>query len=467
MHALPEGTDARAVVLVEGMSDKVALETLARRRGRDLVAEGVVVLATGGIHAVGRFLDRFGPQGADARLAGLCDEGEESVLRRALDRAGLGSGLSRAELERLGFFVCVADLEDELVRAVGPEGVETVIADEGELAAFRTFQKQPAKRDLSREEQLWRFMWNRKIRYAPLLVEALDLDRVPRALDGVLAHLDETGAPRLRSAQNGRSEPAPVWCELTRGHAGRRTRPSSTTTSPSRSSASTTVGSSTPARCGASATARSAVARRWRNEPSKRDCFRAGSSRVPRERAFARERAVVAARDPREAHGRTEIHQRLCRGTREAMPGASLDAVDVDVAREDVLVEGEVRDGRGRVRADAGKLCEVVGPALGGDPRRGAVERDGATVVAETLPFDDHVGGARGREGGGRRPPGQPALVARHDALHLRLLEHHLGDEDRVRVARPPPREVAPDGAVPREQLLLHAPSVVRRPSRL
>lgn len=193
MHALPEGTDARAVVLVEGMSDKVALETLARRKGHDLVAEGVAVLATGGIHAVGRFLDRFGPQGADARLAGLCDECEESVLRRALDRAGLGSGLSRAELERLGFFVCVADLEDELVRAVGPDGVETVIADEGELAAFRTFQKQPAKRDLSREEQLWRFMWNRKIRYAPLLVEALDLDRVPRALDGVLAHLDETG----------------------------------------------------------------------------------------------------------------------------------------------------------------------------------------------------------------------------------------------------------------------------------
>ena len=172
MSALPEGTDARAVVLVEGTSDKVALETLARRSGRDLVAEGVVVLATGGIHAVGRFLDCFGPQGADARLAGLCDAGEEAVLRNALERAGLGPVLSRAELERLGFFVCMADLEDELVRAVGPEGVETVIADEGEL---------------------WRFMWNRKIRYAPLLVEALDLDRVPRALDGVLAHLDGTG----------------------------------------------------------------------------------------------------------------------------------------------------------------------------------------------------------------------------------------------------------------------------------
>ena len=31
-------------------------------------------------------------------------------------------------------------------------------------------------------------MWNRKIRYATLLVDALDLERVPRPLDGVLAH---------------------------------------------------------------------------------------------------------------------------------------------------------------------------------------------------------------------------------------------------------------------------------------
>lgn len=88
-----------------------------------------------------------------------------------------------------GFFVCAADLEDELVRALGPDRVEQVIADQGELTSFRTFQKQPAKRELGREEHLWRFMWNRKLRYAALLVEALDLDRVPRALDGVLAHV--------------------------------------------------------------------------------------------------------------------------------------------------------------------------------------------------------------------------------------------------------------------------------------
>jgi len=39
------------------------------------------------------------------------------------------------------------------------------------------------------DEQLYGFMWNRKQRYAVVLVEALDLDRVPRPLDRVLAHV--------------------------------------------------------------------------------------------------------------------------------------------------------------------------------------------------------------------------------------------------------------------------------------
>jgi hypothetical protein len=33
-------------------------------------------------------------------------------------------------------------------------------------------------------------MWNRKQRYAVLLVQAVDLERVPRPLDRVLAHLE-------------------------------------------------------------------------------------------------------------------------------------------------------------------------------------------------------------------------------------------------------------------------------------
>ena len=179
----------KGVVLVEGTSDQRALEALAGRRGRDLAAEGISIVPMGGAQAIGRFLDRFGPRGLNVRLAGLCDAAEEGDFRRALERADLGSNLSRVGMEELGFFVCVADLEDELVRSAGAAVVEDVIAAEGELGSFRTFQKQPAKRALPYEEQLWRFMWNRKGRYAPLLVRALDLCHVPRPLDGVLAHV--------------------------------------------------------------------------------------------------------------------------------------------------------------------------------------------------------------------------------------------------------------------------------------
>ena len=177
------------VILVEGVSDQRALVTLATRYGRDLEAEGVSIVPIGGAHALGRHLERFGPRGLGLKLAGMCDVGEEGALLRALERADLGTDLTRDDMEELGFFVCVTDLEDELVRALGSAAVFRIIDAQGELGPFETFQKQPAKRALSLDEQLWRFMWNRKIRYAPLLVEALDLDRVPRPLDAVLAHV--------------------------------------------------------------------------------------------------------------------------------------------------------------------------------------------------------------------------------------------------------------------------------------
>jgi hypothetical protein len=177
----------RAVVLVEGISDQRAVEALAARRGRNLEAEDVSVVPIGGAHALGGALERYGPRGLDVRLAGLYDAGEERVFARALERVGLGANLDRAGLEQLGFYACDADLEHELVRAIGIDGVARIIEREGELGRFETFRKQVAKRELPFEEQLWGFMWNRKIRYAPLLVQALDLDRVPRPLDGVLS----------------------------------------------------------------------------------------------------------------------------------------------------------------------------------------------------------------------------------------------------------------------------------------
>lgn len=60
---------SRVVVLVEGVSDQIAVETLARRCGRDLAAESIVVLPIGGAHGIVRYLRRFGPEGTGARLA--------------------------------------------------------------------------------------------------------------------------------------------------------------------------------------------------------------------------------------------------------------------------------------------------------------------------------------------------------------------------------------------------------------
>jgi hypothetical protein len=191
-RALARLRNARAMVLVEGLSDQIALETLAARRGRDLDREGVLVVPIGGAQAIGRFLTRFGPKGSNVRLAGLCDVGEEEVFRRSLERAGFGSDLTRSEMGELGFQVCVEDLEDELIRALGPASVEAALASQGDLGAFRTFQKQPPWRGRRIEAQLRRFMGSadrRKLRYARLLVDALDPAQVPRPLDGVLAHV--------------------------------------------------------------------------------------------------------------------------------------------------------------------------------------------------------------------------------------------------------------------------------------
>jgi hypothetical protein len=185
-------SDAHTVVLVEGASDRSAVEALAERRGRDLAAEGISLVAMGGATNIGTYVGRFGPPGRDLRLAGLCDAREEGGFRRGLERAGLGSGLGRGDLEALGFFVCVADLEDELIRALGTAAVERVVDAEGELGSFRTLQKQPAWRGRTTHDQLRRFMGSgsgRKIRYSGRLVAALDLDRVPRPLDLLLTHL--------------------------------------------------------------------------------------------------------------------------------------------------------------------------------------------------------------------------------------------------------------------------------------
>jgi hypothetical protein len=190
--AMARAQQARSVVLVEGISDQIAVETLASLHGRDLTDEAVVVVPIGGAHAVGRFLDLFGPGGRRLRVSGLCDAAEEPYIRRALARAGYAQPTTRADLEQEGFYVCDRDLEDELIRAVGPDALEALLADQGNLGSFRTLQKQATWRDAPFADQVRRFLGagaRRKLRYASLLVRALDLERQPRPLRNLLSRI--------------------------------------------------------------------------------------------------------------------------------------------------------------------------------------------------------------------------------------------------------------------------------------
>jgi hypothetical protein len=161
------------VVAVEGISDKAVLETLARRRGRDLAAEGIAIEPIGGAHAIRRFVAE---RGSGVHVRGLCDENEAHLFRRVLDEV----------------HVCVPDLEGELIRALGVEHVLEIV----DLDAFRKLQQQPAQRGRPVELQLHRWLRASSVRfhrYLPRLVEALDLDRVPQPLDAVLRDAASSG----------------------------------------------------------------------------------------------------------------------------------------------------------------------------------------------------------------------------------------------------------------------------------
>jgi hypothetical protein len=171
---MTEGT----VILVEGDSDRIALQTLALRFGRDPVAEGVDIVSMDGVTNLGAYLERLG---AGRSVVVLCDDRESKHVRDAAVRARMTS---------MHVEVCVTDLEDELIRALGPAGVEQVIEGEGELDSFRALQQMPAHRARTTEQQLHRFLGTksgRKARYARLLVDAVDLARVPPPLERALS----------------------------------------------------------------------------------------------------------------------------------------------------------------------------------------------------------------------------------------------------------------------------------------
>lgn len=157
-----------AVVLVEGITDRLALEAVAARLGQSL--HGIEIVPIGGAQAVRRAFAEY----EGRPVAGLCDAGEERWFRRVLGDAT---------------YVCDKDLEDELIRGLGVDRVQEVISAQGELDMFRSFQNQVFWRGRPVERQLRRWLQNggRYLRYPPLLVEAMERNEVPRPLVDVLA----------------------------------------------------------------------------------------------------------------------------------------------------------------------------------------------------------------------------------------------------------------------------------------
>ena len=192
-----------ALVLVEGDSDAAAVRALADLFGFDLGLHHVQICSAGGVTNFSRVLADFVRTHPGAAFCGMYDVADERHVRRALANTGLAVAADES-LESFGFFACDADLEDELIRALGAAAVERVLEAQGELDSFRRFQAMPQHRGRPAHQQLRRFLGTkatRKIRSARRLVEALDLSRLPRPLANLAARLqpravqETAGAP--------------------------------------------------------------------------------------------------------------------------------------------------------------------------------------------------------------------------------------------------------------------------------
>ena len=179
-RAVARAGDAAAVVLVEGLSDAIAVEVIAARCGRDLRGERVDVVPMGGITNLGRFVSLFSVPGHEIKLAGLYDVDAEDHVCKTLEIESP---------ERVGFYACVEDLEDEFIRSIGVAAVEQIVEREGQLRSFRKMQREPHHRGGDLTQKLHQFVGRWRYRYARLLAEAVDVGSVPRPVQSVLAHV--------------------------------------------------------------------------------------------------------------------------------------------------------------------------------------------------------------------------------------------------------------------------------------
>jgi hypothetical protein len=191
------------VVLVEGRSDVAAISALLRTSGVDPAAP-VELVDMGGVTNIRAHLSALVESGRAGAILGMCDAGEAHWFVRAVQGHGVALQAA-ADLPDHGFYVCDADLEDELIRALGPEAVLDVFGQLGLTRRFASFSGQEYWRDRELTEQLHRFAGiasGRKSTVAGALAAALTPDNAPAPLRQLVGTIGQAlGSPGDRVDQ--------------------------------------------------------------------------------------------------------------------------------------------------------------------------------------------------------------------------------------------------------------------------
>lgn len=176
----------RRRVLLEGVSDVAAVGSLAGVLGIDL--DDVRLVDLGGVTNIRRQLHDLLQADPRTDVLGMCDAAEVRFVEQALREIGRPAQ-DEDDLAAYGFFVCHADLEEELIRALGTDRVLTVVSDLGLDTKLATLRQQPAWADRPLAEQLHRFCGvasGRKELLAGALAAAMPPDDAPDPLRGLM-----------------------------------------------------------------------------------------------------------------------------------------------------------------------------------------------------------------------------------------------------------------------------------------
>jgi hypothetical protein len=182
-------------VLLEGASDVAAVQAASERAGLELGDAGVRLIDMGGATNVRRHLLDAARAPTSPRVLGMCDIKEGGFFVRALRELECDVS-SVDELPRWGFQLCDRDLEDELMRALGPDGVRRVLDSLRLSGRFATFTRQPAWAARDFHEQARRFAGvasGRKEVMAAALAATLDPEALPSPLRQLLDDLERGG----------------------------------------------------------------------------------------------------------------------------------------------------------------------------------------------------------------------------------------------------------------------------------